>query len=89
MNKKRRKCIDSVILKIHKLQDVIEQLQQDIEDIAADEQDYLDNIPENLQGSERYEACENAVENLEAAIDWLDDINTSELEEFLEDAKSC
>lgn len=87
MNKKRRKCIDSVILKINNLQDIIEELQQDIEDIAADEQDYLDNIPENLQGSERYEAGENAVENLEAAIDWLDDIKTSELEELLEDAK--
>ena len=87
MNKKRRKCIDSVILKISKLQDIIVELQQDIEDIAADEQDYLDNIPENLQGSERYEAGEEAVENLEAAIDWLDDIKTSELEELLEDAK--
>ena len=50
MNKKRRKCIDSVILKINNLQDIIEELQQDIEDIAANEQDYLDNIPENLQG---------------------------------------
>lgn len=87
MNKKRRQCIDAVILKINNLQDIIEELQQDIEDIAADEQDYLDNIPENLQASERYEAGENAVENLEAAIDWLEDINTSELEELLEDAK--
>jgi len=89
MNKKRRQCIDAVILKINNLQDIIEELQQDIEDIAADEQDYLDNIPENLQGSERYEAGENAVENLEAAIDWLEDINLSELEELLEDAKGC
>lgn len=87
MNKKRRQCIDAVILKINNLQDIIEELQQDIEDIAADEQDYLDNIPENLQASERYEAGEEAVENLEAAIDWLDDINLSELEELLEDAK--
>lgn len=87
MNKKRRQCIDAVILKINNLQDIIEELQQDIEDIAADEQDYLDNIPENLQASERYEAGENAVENLEAAINWLEDINTSELEELLEDAK--
>jgi len=89
MNKKRRQCIDAAILKISKLQDIIEELQQDIEDIAADEQDYLDNIPENFQGSECYEAGENAVENLEAAINWLEDINTSELEELLEDAKGC
>ena len=89
MNKKRRQCIDAVILKINNLQDIIEELQQDIEYISADEQDYLDNIPENLQGSERYEAGENAVENLEAAIDWLEDINLSELEELLEDAKGC
>lgn len=89
MNKKRRQCIDAVILKISKLQDIIEEIQQYIEDIATDEQDYLDNIPENLQGSERYEAGEEAVENLEAAIDWLEDINLSELSELLEDAKDC
>lgn len=34
MNKKRRKCIDAVILKINNLQDIIEELQQDIEDIC-------------------------------------------------------
>ena len=89
MNKKRRKCIDSVILKINNLQDIIEELQQDIEDIAADEQDYLDNIPENLQGSERYEAGEEAVENLEAAIDWLDDIKTSAVRCKRLISKSC
>ena len=42
-----------------------------MEDIKSDEQDYLDNIPENLQGSERYSIAEEAIDNLDSAIDEL------------------
>lgn len=36
-----------------------------------EEQDALDNMPENLQTSERYEAMEDAVDNLEDALSSL------------------
>lgn len=42
-----------------------------IEDICNGEQAYMNNIPENLQGSVRYENAENSVEHLLAAIDEL------------------
>jgi len=42
-----------------------------IEDICNGEERYLENIPENLQGSIRYENAENSVEHLRAAIDEL------------------
>ena len=47
---------------------IIEQL----ESIMNAEAAYLNNIPENLQGSETYESAENAVSVLEEALDILD-----------------
>lgn len=39
---------------------------------ADEEQDCLDNLPENLQGSEQYEKMENAVSLLQEAVENLD-----------------
>lgn len=60
MNKMRRKRIDEVI---SKLQD----LQGEIEDITSEEEEYRDNMPENLVNSEKYEAAENACCSLDSA----------------------
>ena len=38
------------------------------------ESDCLDNIPENLQGTERYEKMEQAIDNLEEAMEHIDGI---------------
>lgn len=38
-----------------------------------EEQECLDNLPENLQNSERYENMENAIDSLEDAIDKIDE----------------
>lgn len=62
MNKQRRKEIDNLI------SDAI-RLETSIEDLLAEEQDYFDNIPENLQSSEKAEIAENAISNLEEALD--------------------
>ena len=74
MNKERRKLIQVVI-------DRIEELKADLETAVEDEQAYLDSIPENLMNSERYEKAEDAVGNLESAMDSLNDA-----EEALEEA---
>jgi len=42
-----------------------------LEAIADAEQDYKDNIPINLQNSQRYEAAEQAASALEEALDIL------------------
>ncbi|MBQ7981228.1 MAG: hypothetical protein IJ305_06450 [Oscillospiraceae bacterium] len=43
-----------------------------IERAAEQESDCLDNMPENLQDTDRYEKMEKAVENLEAALEHIE-----------------
>lgn len=66
MNQKRRTEISEAIAQI-----VL--AKQDVESILMDEQTCLDNMPENLEGSERYERIENAVDKLDDAVDSLQD----------------
>jgi len=70
MNKARRKALDEVISKIEEAKELLENLQ-------AEEEEYRDNMPENLQGSERYEAADAAVENMSSAVDALDEAISS------------
>lgn len=62
MNKQRRKEIQTIS------NDLLP-LMTSIEDLLAEEQDYFDNMPENLQSSEKAEIAENAISNLEEALD--------------------
>lgn len=66
MNQKRRTEISEAIAQI-----VL--AKQDVESILMDEQTCLDNMPENLEGSERYERIENAVDKLDDAVGSLQD----------------
>lgn len=43
------------------------------ENVCDKEEDALDSCPENLQGTERYEAMENAVDNLNDAVERLEE----------------
>ncbi len=67
MNKQRRKEIDNLI------SDAI-RLETSIEDLLDEEQDYLDNIPENLQSSDKAEIAENAISCLEEALSNIQDL---------------
>ena len=42
-----------------------------------DEKDSMDNMPENLQSSDRYTAMENAVDALEDAVQSIQDATTN------------
>lgn len=66
MNNVRRKQIERVIAKI-------EEVKSELVTIRDDEQDYYDNIPENLQGGERAMVSEEAIDYLDSAMDNLDD----------------
>ena len=62
MNKNRRKLLDSAREYLSKAAKIIE--------IASEqESDCLDNLPESLYGSERYEKMESAIEFLEEALE--------------------
>jgi hypothetical protein len=55
----------------------LEELKAGLEYLMEEEEEYRDNIPENLQGSERYEKADEACSNLEDAISDLEDVISS------------
>ena len=67
MNYIRRKQIEEVVQKLS-------DLQGDIESICADEQEAFDNLPESFQYSERGEAMQEAIDNLDYASSSIDDV---------------
>ena len=67
MNKIRRKNLQTII-------DRLEGIKADLEEITYEEEEYRDNIPENLQSSEKYERADGACDNLNDAADTLDEV---------------
>lgn len=94
MNNDRRKEISRIIEEIDSAvstaKEKLEELQSSIESVRDEEQECMDNIPENLQGSERYETAEQAVDNLDSAVSSIEElieaIDTDDLIEHLNDA---
>ena len=61
-----------------------------LEDIKWDEEYYFDNMPENLQGSMRGCESEEAIDNMDQALDALNEaIETEDEEEFSEAVNSA
>lgn len=94
MNNDRRKEISRIIEEIESAvstaKEKLEELQSSIESVRDEEQECMDNMPENLQGSERYETAEQAVENLDSAASSIEElieaIDTDDLIGYLNDA---
>lgn len=76
MNAERRKALNSVI-------DKINDAMSELEGLRDEEEEYKDNMPENMHGSERYENAESAVSNMQEAYDQLEDA-VSKIEEACE-----
>jgi len=74
MNKQRRAELDKIVLKL-------EEAKADIETIRDEEQEAYDNMPENLQMSDRGDAAQGRVDALDYAVDAFyeitDNINTA------------
>ena len=66
MNNSRRTLLS-------KATDFIEKTIEIVEEVRDEGQGSLDNIPENLQNTERYETMEQAVKSLENALDSLNE----------------
>lgn len=65
MNSRKREKLKNAI-------DLLERASALISDVLDDEQDCLDNMPENLQSSEKYERMEAAISSLEESIEQID-----------------
>ena len=62
MNRNRRKQLAEVNSMLSRAVSIVES-------VCEDEQDCLDNMPENLQFSDRYSDMEDAISNMEDAIE--------------------
>lgn len=87
MNDKRRRQLKSLIKQLEKISGKLEQLKNDAEEIQSaivelrDEEQYaFDNLPESIQGTERGERMEGAVDKLDDADSGMDQL-ASEFDE--------
>lgn len=80
MNKMRRKELSEVIRSLNMMQDKadLNAIIYTLDNIKDDEQDYYDNIPENLQYSRRAEDSEEAIDNMDEALDLLNELYDSD-----------
>lgn len=69
MNNMRREGLQEVIEMI----EMIEEAEMCLEMLRDEEEEYKDNMPENLYGSQRYERAEEALDHIETAIESLND----------------
>jgi len=88
MNDSRRKAIKEIQEKIRLSFEALSNAKDELEAIRDDEQDYADNMPENMQSGERYAVAENAISELDDAISNLDDLTDEEIIEHLDCAIS-
>ena len=66
MNKERRKRIAHCI-------EELSNLREEVAEICSEEQDYMDNMPENMQDGRKYEESEEYTEALDDACDSIDE----------------
>lgn len=66
MNNKRREKLREAIALFDRASSLVEM-------VCDAEDDCVDRVPENLQGSNRYEAMEEALDNLNRAIEKIDE----------------
>lgn len=67
MNNTRRKALKDLVADLNSFLELLEVLKDE-------EQEYLYNIPENLQGSERYDRAESCLTYLDDACAGLDEV---------------
>ena len=67
MNNDSRKRINEAV-------ELLNQAQEILQECHDEEEDYLNNMPENLYYSERHEIAEMAVDNLDSALSNIEDV---------------
>ena len=86
MNKQRRKELNHIAMLMHDLfneinyksdkystLDRLNDILNDLKDIQREEECYMYNIPDNFHGGSRYSIAEEACDNMESAISYLQD----------------
>ena len=76
MNKARRNAIEKII-------DQLGTLKEQLDSIGEEENDAFDNLPESIQYSERGEAMEENISDIDRAVSDIEDI-MSTLQDIIE-----
>ena len=66
MNKQRRAALGKIVATIY-------QAYADLETINNEEQDAYDNLPDSLRDGDKGEAMQEAIDNMESALQGLED----------------
>ena len=86
MNKARRKEIADIIDKLDALSDLIDEVKEATDSVMSDEQEYFDNMPGGLQESDRGMSTLEVLDQLDSAVNMLDDVDIETLRGYLESA---
>jgi flagellar biosynthesis chaperone FliJ len=86
MNNARRKEILAVAARLADLVSELESVRSDLETIRDEEQDYLDVMPESFQNGDKGQVSQSAIDNLEQAIDCVNDLIDNDPAATLESA---
>lgn len=74
MNKERRKELSRANDMLEEIRDKLGEVQDIIDNCKSEEEDYRDNMPENMQNSDRYYAADSAIDEMQEAYDALTDM---------------
>ena len=72
MNNARRKVIRGVIRELKKPGPDWNMIESELTDILDEESETIENIPESLQDTDRYQVCEESIDYLDNAIGEID-----------------
>lgn len=88
MNNDRRKRIKQILDIVSDISHKCNTLSSLVQDILDEESESLSNMPENLEGSDRWQSISDAVDNLEDARDSIDEMieNLSSAESSMQKA---
>lgn len=88
MNKERRKELSKAVEILGTLAEKIYEVKDIVETCKEAEEEYRDNMPENLQGGDRYSLADEACDNLDQAYDSLEELEDtiSEITQSIENA---
>lgn len=73
MNAERRKKLESIKERLMILAGEASSLGDDLAELRDEEQDYFDNMPEGLQGGEKGEKAQAAIDAMENVVGLLED----------------
>lgn len=75
MNTERRKTLRAILARIETAREIVDGILSDLQDVSAEENDYLDNMPDAFRDGEKGEKAQAAIDAIDEAISALGDVD--------------